>query len=241
MAINPEFKRIKELASEPLKTDQEMQRVEVVMMVYNEHELVADVIGLMIKYANYPFKLTVLDNTRQITPINFSRVWNDRIRKCEGDFIAFCDSDIFVRPDWLKRLMESFADPACDVSVPVLNKTSCKQQQASEEASYPTTEILKEILAAQLVVYRKSVFDRIGYFDERFLLYGQDSEWGWRFLRHPEAGTGVIRRDVFIDHVGSYSLNKFAEANKELYNASAEREYARQLFQHLIKKHETEH
>ena len=54
-----EFQHIKKLADLPLKTESEMGMVEIFVMAYNEHELVADITGRMIKYANYPFKLTV--------------------------------------------------------------------------------------------------------------------------------------------------------------------------------------
>lgn len=230
---NDEFVKIKELAERPLKTDKEMKRVELVIMAYNEHDMVANVVGDMIKYANYPFKLIVLDNTSQITPINFSKVWNDRINKTECDFIGFFDSDVFVKQDWLKRMMSAFDDETVDMVLPVLDNTSNHQQKAQGEYPVGSSEVLNSIYGAQMTIYRKSLFDKIGLFDERFLLYGQDSEFGYRFLKHKRKG--IIRRDVFVKHIGSYSLSKFAEDNKDLYNASAEREYARRLFKFLQK------
>lgn len=229
-----EFKKIRDLAALPAKDEKEMGMVEVIMFLYNEHAWAADnVIPRLVKHANYPFRLTFIDNTRQISPINFSRVWNKYIQESRCEFIAFLDSDVLVHQDWLKRLMESFQDPKIDVAVPVLDNTSCSSCRATSEAPYPSFAHLREILAAQMVVYRRSVFDRVGYFDERFLVYGQDSEWGYRFLK--KGGKGIIRKDVFVNHVGSYSLNKFAEERKETYNKSIEREYARRLFDYLKK------
>lgn len=230
---NEELKKIRDLAATPLKTEREMGRVELVMMVYNEHELVADVVGKMITQANYPFRFTLLDNTRQITPINFSRVWNDRIKKTECDFIAFMDSDIYVEQDWLKRMMSSFEDPSVDLVVPVMNNTSSAQQKQAAASPEETEEVLTEILAAQCVIYRTECFKKYGLFDERFLLYGQDSEWGYRFRKM--GGKGIVRKDVWLNHLGSYSLKKFAEESKELYNAPVERDYARALFKYLTK------
>lgn len=229
-----EFKQIKKLADRPLKTESEMGMVELVIMAYNEHDMVADVIGRMVKYANYPFKLTVLNNIEQITPINFSKVWNKMIKETKCDYIGFFDSDVFVQQDWLKRMMESFKKAEIDLVLPVLDNTSSPQAVASQEAPYPSTEPLREILTGQMAIYRRSLFDEIGYFDERFLLYGQDSEFGHRFLK--KGRKGEIRRDVFVHHIGSVSLGKFAKENKHLYNPSVEREYARELFIHLTKK-----
>jgi cellulose synthase/poly-beta-1,6-N-acetylglucosamine synthase-like glycosyltransferase len=226
------FEKIKQLADRPLKTEAEMGMVELVIMAYNEHDMVADVVGHMIKNANYPFKLTVLNNISQITPINFSRVWNKMINETTCDFIGFFDSDVFFQPDWLKRMMESFNDPEIELVVPVLDNTSSPQARAVKEASYPSFEPLREVVTGQAVIYRRSTFEKHGLFDERFLLYGQDSEWGVRFKKN--GGKGLVRKDVFCHHIGSVSLKKFAEDNKDLYDASLEREYARLLFRHLI-------
>lgn len=228
-----EMKKIKGMAARPLKTEHEMGMVELVIMAYNEHELVAEVVGKMIQHANYPFKLTVLNNIDQITPINFSRVWNKMIQETTCDFIGFFDSDVFFQKDWLKRMMESFEDPQVDLVVPVLDNTSSPQARATEEMAYPNFERLNQIVTGQAVIYRKTVFEKFGYFEERFLLYGQDSEWGHRFLKGK--GVGHVRRDVFVHHLGSASLTKFAEDNKHLYNQSIEREYARNLFTYLTK------
>lgn len=226
-----EFTKIKQLADRPLKTEKEMKMVELVIMAYNEHDMVAQVVGEMIKHANYPFKLTVLNNIAQITPINFSKVWNKMINETNCDFIGFFDSDVFFQKDWLKRIMETFEDKTVDLVVPVLDNTSSPQAKATKEAPYPSTEVLNQIVTGQAVVYRRATFEKFGLFDERFLLYGQDSEWGARFKRM--GGKGIVRRDVFCHHIGSVSLKKFAEDNKDLYDSSVEREYARRLFKHL--------
>ena len=228
------FKSIKALADRELKSEKEMGMVELVVMLYNEHDMAADMIARLVRHANYPFKLTVLNNTNQISPINFSRVWNKCIKETACDFICFMDSDVFVQEDWLNRLMESFLDEEVMLALPVMNKTSSNQQRADREAPYPNAEPLKEILAAQMVVYRKSVFDKVGLFDERFLLYGQDSEWGYRFLKSKLKG--VVRRDVWLDHLGSYSINIMHKEENLEYNPSIEREYARNLYKYLTTK-----
>lgn len=231
--ISDDLKTIRALADKPLKTASEMKMVELVVLLYNEHEMAADMIGRLVKYANYPFKLTVLNNTAQNVPINFSRQWNKIIRESECDFICFMDSDVFFEQDWLKRMMESFDDPEVQFVVPVLDKTSCKQAYATEALPYPSSSVLTEMVAAQCVLYRKSVFEKIGLFDERFLLYGQDSEWGHRFLKRKMKA--IVRTDTWAHHIGSFSIGKFNDENRDGYSPSVEREYARNLFKFLTK------
>ncbi len=233
MAITEEIKKIKALADRPLKTEKAMRMVEVVVLLYNEHEMACDVVSRLVKYANYPFKLTVLNNTAQIVPINFSRQWNHCAKESKCDFIIFMDSDVFVEQDWLKRMMESMEDESVDMVLPVMNKTSSTQQRKDAASPYPSQEPLTELMAAQMVLYRKSVFDKIGFFDERFLLYGQDSEWAYRFKKAKL--NGIVRRDVWVNHIGSYSIAKFNEEENKAYNPSVEREYARTLFKYLTK------
>lgn len=233
MALKEDFKKIKDLADRPLKTESEMKMVELVVLLYNEHEMACDVVRDLVRYANYPFKLTVINNTHQIVPINFSKIWNKLIRETKCDYICFMDSDVFVQQDWLKRMMESFEDPSVDLVVPVLDKTSSNQAKATSAAPYGRTEVLNEIYAAQIAIYRKSLFDAIGFFHEGFLLYGQDSEFGHRFLK--KGRRGIVRKDVFVHHIGSYSINKFNKEELKDYNASVEREYARNLFKYLTK------
>ena len=228
-----EFSKIKQLADKPLKTESEMGMVEIFVMAYNEHELVADIVGRMIKYANYPFKLTVINNIVQNAPINTSKIWNYLIKNSTCDYVGIFDSDVFFQQDWLKRMMESFKKLEIDLVVPVLDNTSSPQAKATVEGKLGDIEPLKEILTGQAVIYRKSIFKKYGYFDERFLLYGQDSEWGYRFRKM--GGKGEIRKDVFCHHIGGGSLNKLAEDLKDIYNPSVEREYARKLFQYLQK------
>lgn len=228
-----EFQLIKKLADKPLRTESEMEMVEIFVMAYNEHDLVADITGRMIKYANYPFKLTVINNVAQNAPINTSKIWNHLIKGSVCDYVGIFDSDVFFQDNWLKRMMESFKNPQIELVVPVLDNTSSPQARATQEGVYGSIEPLREILTGQAVIYRKSIFQKYGYFDERFLLYGQDSEWGYRFRKM--GGRGEIRKDVFCHHIGGASLNKLAEDLKDEYNPSVEREYARKLFKYLQK------
>jgi GT2 family glycosyltransferase len=68
----------------------------------------------------------------------------------------------------------------------------------------------------------KSVFEKFGFFDERFYRYGQDSEFAIR-TRKPGA---IMRKDVLVRHIGGASFNK--DPGKE-----EDKLYARALFQKL--------
>lgn len=65
--------------------------------------------------------------------------------------------------------------------------------------------------------------EEIGPFDEEFVGYGQDSEFSSRMAR--SGGGAYIRRDVFVEHLHGASFKVDAES------ATADREYAKRLFQ----------
>lgn len=224
---NKLIKKYQELASRPLKDEKEIKMVEVIMLKYKEPEVETECVKRIIENTDYPFKLTVYDNRVNEDRSNTSKIWNKLIKKSDCDYVCVLDSDAFVpacKPCWLTRMMETFDKKKNTwMVVPLVNRTSCKQQKAEEQLEYPAEpERLKDVYAAQCAIYKKEIFNRIGYFDEDFYLYGQDSEWGARLMRSPY--NAFIRRDVLVDHKGSYSMNHKKET--EDVDMPAERKYA---------------
>lgn len=224
--------KIRELTLRPLTTEQETKRVEVIVMQCHDSEVVAPCIERVVKYSNWPFKLNVYNNEYQPIPINLSKFWNKIIKESTCDYICFLDNDTLPEQDWLKRMMETFdSEPDCMLVVPTLDNTTCPQMQAQAPAQHGTTERLEDILAAQCLLVKKELFEKIGGFDEDFLIYGQDSEFGSRFLKSKLKG--IVRKDVFMKHLGSYGNNKLLK--RKLWDNGAERMYASLVFK---KKHE---
>ena len=214
-----------ELAKIPLKDDSEIRRVEIIMLKFKEPEVEIEALNHIIENTDHPFKLTIFDNRLNLP--NTSRIWNALIRESNCDYICILDSDVFVSKKWLTRLMETFEKPDCYAVLPVTNKTSGKQHRAEKALSYPQEPILvNRIFAAQIVLYKKEIFNKIGYFDEEFYIYGQDSEWSHRLLK--SEFNAYIRPDVWVEHMGSYSLNKAAKEGN--YDKGLERKYSKMLF-----------
>jgi len=81
------------------------------------------------------------------------------------------------------------------------------------------------------VLYKKEIFERVGYFDEDFLLYGQDSEWSYRLMKN--GFHTYLRPDVSVEHLKHYSIGTAAK-NRE-FNRQVEADYARRLLQDKTK------
>lgn len=223
----------------PIPTERELKRVEIVVLKYKDPEVETKCAQLLIENTEWPYKLNFYDN-RPGTK-NMSKIWNKLIRESTCDYMVIMDSDIFVPklgPCWLTRLMDTFEKKSdCLVVSPRVTKTSCVQQKGSV-AEDKESERFREAFAGMCTLYKKEVFEKVGYFDEDFLLYGSDTEWAFRSLKF---GVGAyLRPDVVVDHISHYSTGKEAKAAKlavvkTLYDASIEREYAGELYNEKTK------
>src|SRR3989344_112065 len=186
----------------PLPTDHELKRVEILVLNYKAPEIEAECAKRLIQHTNWPYKLNLFDN--RIGSKNMSKIWNRAVRESTCDYIVIMDSDVFVPkldPCWLTRMMDTFAThPNCYVVSPMVTRTSGFQQQADKSHNRPPEKMV-EIFAGMCLLYKKEVFEKIGYFDEDFLLFGTDPEWSWRLINSKEC-VGYFRPDVLVNHIG---------------------------------------
>jgi glycosyltransferase involved in cell wall biosynthesis len=113
-----------------------------------------------------------------------------------GEIVAFTDCGCYPEPDWLQRLVAPIVAGKEDV---VCGATS----SAGEAGIYddprhkPRVDYLEECATINLA-FRRSVFDRVGGFDERFE-YGSDVDFSWRIreagIRIRYEPAAIIRHD----------------------------------------------
>lgn len=221
-----ELEKIKQLAEVPMTDDKITHRVEIVMLKYKEEwEVIGEAIGRIIKNTNWPYKLTIFDN--RLNTANTSRAWNKLVKESTCDYVLLIDSDAYVpegiEPCWLTRMMESIE--VTGLVVPVSSASGGQNQRVSNAEPYPSRTINKGIWSGYCFLFKKSLYETLGDFDERFYLYGQDSEWAHR---SGKTGGAVMRKDVFVKHIGGYSMEKRDDK-------SADKIYASKLFQYLCR------
>lgn len=219
---NGAFARHLELVEEPLISDRDCQRVEIIVLKYKLPEVESKCADHLIKHTDWPYKLTFYDARNQRA--NFSKLWNRLAYESTCDYICIMDSDAFVSPHWLDRMMESFqsgftckyssedetlltADETYPVGVvvPVTNQGGAHTRQGYEwEDKSPCFARFQ--VSGFCFLFRKDVLNDVGYFDERFYLHGQDSEWMDRVIE--SKWRIVMRRDVYVEHLTSASIQK---------------------------------
>lgn len=227
--------KIKALAKVPVKDDAEIRRVEIIVLKFKEPpEVIDKCISRIIHNTDWPFKLTIFDN-RLNTP-NTSRIWNKLIQEATCRWVLIMDSDAFIpaiktEPCWLTRMMESIDETG--FVIPVSSAPGGQDQQVSGPLPYPSTTVNKGIWSGYCFLIdregdwrSKIVYADVGHlFDERFYIYGQDSEFAHRVSK---IGGAVMRQDVFVEHIGGFSF-------KQDPIREDDKIHARALFEYLTK------
>lgn len=229
MPIRDELREMKALAAQPLTSDRDTRRVEIVMLKFKEPpEIIDKAITRIIHNTDWPFKLTIFDN--RPNNANTSRIWNKLINEATCDYVLVCDSDAYIpatkmSPCWLTRMMESIDETG--VVVPVSSAGGGAHQHVSGPETYGSVMRNKDAWSGYFFLISKAAYAKIGPFDERFYIYGQDSEWAIRCGR--VAGGAIMRKDVFVEHIGGASFGSSPIREKDKL-------YARTLFTLLTKK-----
>lgn len=224
-----ELRRIKELAEVPMTDDRETKRVEIIMLKFKEKpEIIDKAITRIIHNTDWPFKLTIFDN--RLNTANTSRAWNKLVSEATCDYILIMDSDAYIPdkktdPCWLTRMMESIE--ISGVVIPVSSAPGGAHQHVSGPKNYPSARINNDIWSGYCFLFSKAAYAQIGAFDERFYIYGQDSEWAHRCAR--KVGGAVMREDVFVEHIGGASF-------KSNPDRDADKLYAGELFRLLTRR-----
>jgi hypothetical protein len=233
MSITEHLRQIKALAEEPLSVEREKNRVEIVMLKFKEPpEIIDKAISRIVHNTDWPFKLTIFDNRPlpgEENNRNTSKIWNKLVADATCNFVLICDSDAYVparktNPCWLTRMMESIGETG--LVIPVSSAQGGAHQHVSGPAEYGSTARNKDAWSGFFFLFSKGAYGQIGPFDERFYIYGQDSEWAIRAGR--KIGGAVMRQDVFVEHVGGASFGSDPLRDKDKL-------YARALFTHLTK------
>lgn len=234
MSVKEDLREMKELAAQPLSEEREKRRVEIVMLKFKEDpEIIDKAITRIIHNTDWPFKLNVFDNRPlegEENNRNTSRIWNALVRDATCPYVLIMDSDAYIPakktdPCWLTRMMESIDETG--LVIPVSSAGGGAHQHVGGPQAYGSKELNRDAWSGYCFLFSKEFYEAAGPFDERFYIYGQDSEWAVRVGR--KNGGAVMRKDVFVEHIGGASFGTDPLREKDKF-------YARELFRHLTKR-----
>ncbi len=144
---------------------------------------------------NYPRVKTILNNKN----LGFGKATNIGLRVAGSSLIAFLNSDTVVEKDWLRPLVEALGEDSSVAATcskllfmkhpRVLNGVGGGMNYVGYGYDIGIYEIdngqfseKQDVFfpCAAACVLKKSVFEEIGGFDEKFFMYHEDVDLGWR-------------------------------------------------------------
>ena len=226
-----------EKAKQPLADDKKLKRVEIIMLKYNQPLIEGLAVNKLIENTDWPYKLTIFDN--RPNPPNMAKVWNKLVREASCEYIVIMDSDAFVRTDgWLGKMIEVFkSHPDCGLVVPLCGENgSCpkfQQGSATDKPPYPCDYYV----SGYCFMFKRKLVNEIGWFDENFFVYGQDSDWIDR-LKYRNYKI-YIQPQVEVTHLG---MSETTKASKEgIFDLEIDRVHAKLLFDEKREKRKKQH
>jgi GT2 family glycosyltransferase len=124
--------------------------------------------------------------------------FNEGVRQCRGELLALLNNDMELDPGWLASLAEALdGDPAAGAAASKIlfidRKTINSAGDFFRRDGTPGNRGVHEIDQGQYdqadyvfgasggaSVFRRRLFDEIGFFDERLVSYCEDVDWAWR-------------------------------------------------------------
>lgn len=139
---------------------------------------------------------------------------NHGLREAKGEYIAVCNNDLVLDPQWLEQLVKTALDTDADVVVPKLVYAESKlinnagsmlvpqsdwpnaergMNMPADSADFNKREEITAFCGAS-PLFKRSFLKEVGIFDKRFFLYWEDVDLSWRgqkagkkYLYEPQA------------------------------------------------------
>lgn len=226
-----DLKQLKEKASTPMINDD--RRVDIIVLdTENSRDLTRKCVDLILQKTEYPFNLTVYDNT--LNTANTSKIWNKLIKNSNCGYVMVIDNDAFVQNrGWLKNMVEVLEKyPDVAVVGPVAGNSAVTTCQKTTHTDFPEFQNNGHI-SGYCMLFKKSIFEEYRYFDENFYFYGQESDWIEQILEERKYKIYVVKK-AFVYHGDDQEGSSIASMRDEKEGKIDRRldsEYSKALFE----------
>ena len=157
----------------------------------------------------------------------FSRAVNRGIRESRGDCVAVLNNDVRLEESWLARLVGAIKAPGVwfatgktyranspgtlDGTFDAVSRAGCAWRCGQGRKDGPPWDDAREIWLAPFTaaLFRKDLFNRVGFLDEEFESYLEDVDFGLRCALSGHSGQYVP--DAVAYHRGSATLGDWHE------------------------------
>lgn len=146
---------------------------------------------------------------------------NEGAKLATGDYLVFCENDVFVHENWLTDLRYYLDNDLADVIIPNQIYQSWDKMKEYKKQTYEQS-ISPGIQEQGLMMIRKETFDKTGGWDKRFKkVYG----WAAFQTRLRKVTSKIFTTDkVFITHIPGSSYWYSMIYDKENYDKIVHKE-----------------
>lgn len=165
-----------------------------------------------------------------VNPSNYGYCRGNNVGFMEsaGDYLVFLNNDVLVHPGWLAALVSTIESESriaaveCNVQhIGFKNLLKISHDvDALGEGGFPTVRQWAHprptfIPSGSASIFRRSVLERIGVFDEDFFIWSEDFDLGWRIWL---SGYKIVDcPSSLVFHAGSVSTSGKSWLSRKLY------------------------
>lgn len=189
--------------------------ISVVIPQWGQFSLTSRVIDQLCRYESCETEIIVVDDGSQNLAtcefisdhrVKFLRqqhrgvtsAWNHGARKASGTILAFLNNDVQIEGPLLDRLVRPFGDQNVVM-------TGCCWRRERGVSQTVARSLPRELLEGWCFAVRRSDFESLGGFDERYRLYFSDTDLQWRLLSGQPGSRLECVPDLPVSHQGHVS------------------------------------
>lgn len=182
--------------------------VDIIVIGYNLPVLEKKCLDSITKNTQHPHTVTFFDNYN--SGLTLTQAWNKLISKSKSELICLLNNDTEVFPFWLTRLVKTLVEvPDCGFVGPSTNNCHSPQKgiPTYEEAEQHKNICVKmhDPISGFCVLFKRDTWVQLGGFNEKFTLYGQESD----FIDRAKTKLSLHcywQQDAFVFHHGEASI-----------------------------------
>lgn len=174
-----------------------------------------------------PLPMTLLRNSKNR---GFAASVNRGIRAGNGEYVCLLNSDVLVTPGWLTKMVLALeSDERNAIVCPATNNTAVVEIPMSPGASYLQMARAFEEYAERrypeilptgfCFLFRRSLLDEVGYFDEGFRDFGEETAFWWQCVKR--GYRAVMADDTYVFHERASSYSALGQEKHSAYRRLA--------------------